>query len=153
MRKASTLIVAGLAAALATPAIASDKADVWAKVKAFDDTFNNGDTKGLIAACADDAIIIDDFAPHVWKGPGTCSNWLNALVAYNKAQGITDGVVTIGKPWHNIVTGDRAYVDVPAKYTYKQNGKPVVESGSNWTLAFQKVATGWTITGWSWAQH
>jgi hypothetical protein len=51
------------------------------------------------------------------------------------------------------VTGDRGYVVVPVTYTYKQNGKPVVEPGSVWTFALQKMSTGWHITGWAWAQH
>jgi hypothetical protein len=138
---------------VAAPAAASDQADAYAAVKKFDDSFNKGDTKTALAICVDQAIIIDDFAPHVWSGGQGCGPWLNALGAYNKANGITDGIVTLGKPWHTDVTGDRSYVVVPVKYTYKQNGKPVIESGSVWTLALQKLAAGWRITGWAWAQH
>ena len=51
------------------------------------------------------------------------------------------------------VTGDRAYVVVPATYTYKQKGKPVTESDAVWIFAMQKLASGWRIAGWAWAQH
>jgi hypothetical protein len=51
------------------------------------------------------------------------------------------------------ITSDRAYVVIPANYTFKQKGKPVSEVGSIITLALQKNATGWRIAGWSWAKH
>jgi hypothetical protein len=51
------------------------------------------------------------------------------------------------------VNGSRAYVVVPATYTYKQHGKPVTEDGSVWTLVLQKSGADWKIAGWSWGQH
>lgn len=155
MNKTSLYAAAALMASLAVaaPAAATDQADAFAAVKKFDDSFNKGDMKTAMSMCVDQAIIIDDFAPHVWPGGKGCTAWMTALDAYDKAQGITDGIVTLGTPWHTDVTGDRGYVVVPVTYNYKQNGRPVVESGSVWTLALQKLATGWRITGWAWAQH
>ena len=69
-----------------------------------------------------------------------------------KKNGITDGFVTLGKPRHVDVVGDHAYVVVPATYTWKQNGKPMKESGSTFTLALQKVGTGWRIVAWTWSK-
>jgi hypothetical protein len=40
---------------------------------------------------------------------------------------------------------------VPANFNFKQNGKPVAEPGSTLTVALQKVAAGWRITGWAWS--
>ena len=146
-------IAAASLLAIATPTFASDQTDLVAAVKAYDDAFNKGDMKTANAMCAPNAIIIDDFAPHVWQGADACGAWTKDIGAYEKAGGVTDGVVTIGKPWRVTVTGDRGYVVVPTTYTYKQKGKPVVESGAAWTLAFQKIAGSWKITGWAWAQH
>jgi hypothetical protein len=50
------------------------------------------------------------------------------------------------------VTGDRGYAVYPSHYSYKLNGKSVVEQGV-WTFAMQKAAGGWRIAGWAWAQH
>ena len=80
------------------PALASDKSDVVAAVKKFDDAFNKGDAKGIVAACTPQALIIDDFPPHAWQGADTCANWARALDAYDKQSGIVAGPVTIGKP-------------------------------------------------------
>ena len=65
--------------------------------------------------------------------------------------GITDGFVTLGRPRHIDITGDRAYVVVPADYTYKKDGKAVKETGSMFTLVLQKGSAGWRLVGWSWA--
>jgi opacity protein-like surface antigen len=146
-------IVLAMAVLAVGPAAASDKTDVMATGHQFVDGFNKGDMKAALAACADQASIIDDFAPHEWHGAGACSTWANDYEADAKKNGITDGVVTLGTPRHIDITSDRAYVVVPASFTYKQKGKPVKETGSTWTLVLQKGATGWRITAWAWAQH
>src|ERR1700730_3346570 len=128
---------------------ASDQTAVMAKVHQFVDGCNKGDTKSALAACASPASIIDEFPPHEWHGPTACADWSNAYDANAKKEGITDGIVTLGAPWHVDVTGDRGYVVVPVKYAYKQHGKPVIEPASVFTVALKKVAGGWRITGWA----
>jgi ketosteroid isomerase-like protein len=145
-----TLVVAVLAAG---PLVASEKTDVMETVQQAVDAFNKGDTKNLLELCTDQMCIIDEFPPHEWHGAGTCSKWLADYDADAKKNGITEGIVRISKPRHVDVTGDRAYVVVLADYTYKQNGKPMKETGSTWTFAMQKVEAGWRITGWAWAKH
>jgi len=62
--------------------------------------------------------------------------------------------VTLAKPKHVDLTGERAYVVMPATYTYKESGKKVTESGSTMTVALQKSASGsWLITSWAWSKH
>lgn len=145
-----TLLAGAILAAPAPAYAAAADAGVMAAVHQFVDGFNSGNTKRAVAACAQNAAIVDDFPPHQWQ---SCADWARDLDAASKAAGITNGVVTLGKPWHVAVTGDRAYVVVPATYTYKQHGKPVTESGSIFTLVLKKGAAGWRITSWAWAQH
>lgn len=148
-------IVAAIAVAVfaAGPAFASEKTDVMVPVRQFVDGFNKGDTKTALAACADQTSIIDEFPPHEWHGAGACAKWANDFDADAKKNGITDGVVTLGTPRHVDITGDRAYVVVPTNYTFKKKGKPARETGSILTIALQKEATGWRISGWSWAKR
>jgi ketosteroid isomerase-like protein len=148
---ASLILLAAGSAEASTGA--SEQTAVMSSVRQFVDGFNKGDTKSALAACASPASIIDEFAPHEWHGPTACADWSNAYNANAKKDGITDGIVTLGTPWHVDVTGDRAYVVVPVKYAYKQHGKPVTESGSVFTVALKKVTAGWRITGWAWAKH
>jgi hypothetical protein len=105
-----------------------------------------------VALCTAQTIIIDDFVPHSWQGATACADWVSALGAYALSKGITNENVTLDKPWHVTVTGDRAYAVYATHYTYKVKGKPVTERGV-WTFALQKLAGGWRIAGWAWAQH
>jgi ketosteroid isomerase-like protein len=153
-RLAVVALVAAFVAVLSgAPARASDKADVMATVHQFIDGFNKGDVKSALATCADPVSILDEFPPYAWQGPTACLDWSNAYDADAKANGITDGIVILGTPWHVDVTGDRAYVVGPATYTYKQHGRPVTEANAVYTLALHKVAAGWRITAWAWSRH
>lgn len=142
-----------LAALLAGPAAASEQSDVVARVHQFVDGFNKGDTATALAACADEAFIIDDFSPYAWHGAGACSTWMNAFDANAKKSGITDGIVTLATPRHVDITADQAYVVVPATFKYKAKGKPVNETGSVLTATLHKSDRGWHITAWAWAKH
>ncbi len=146
-------VALAMAVLAAGPTFASEQTDVMVPVHQFVDGFNKGDTKAATAACADDLSIIDEFPPHEWHGAGAFSKWLEDFDADARVKGITDGFVTLGKPRHIDVTEDRAYIVVPANYTFKMKGKPVKEIGSMLTLALRKGEAGWRITGWAWAKH
>jgi len=151
----AVITIAVATALLSSPEIcrASDSSAAIAVVHAAGAAFNRGDLKAFAALCDSPAYVIDDFAPHQWDGPDACTNWANALTANMKQNGIANGVVVFGEPWHAAVTGNIAYVVVPATLTYTQKGKPVKEAGSVWTLVLRKTANGWRITSWAWAQH
>jgi hypothetical protein len=126
---------------------------VLATVRQFVEGFNKGDTKIMLAACADQTSILDEFPPYEWHGAGACAKWVSDFDIDAKKNGITDGVVTLSKPSHVDISGDRAYAVIPANYTFKQKGKAISEVGSIVTLTLQKSATVWRIVGWSWAKH
>ena len=152
----TTVMVLAVAATVAplvgAPALASDRTDVLASVKQLADTQNKGDMKSFVALCAAQAVIVDEFAPFVWQGATACSDWWNANDANNKQIDSTDGVLTYGKPSHLTVSGDRAHVVLPAKFTDKEKGKKVVESAV-WAVTLQKGAAGWNMIESTWAQH
>ena len=147
-------ILIALAFVLAiAPAGAAPTGGPMSAVQQFVNGLNTGNTKSALAVCASPAQIIDDFPPHLWSGPTACADWLAAFNADTKKHGIDPGPVTLGTPWHVKVTGDRAYVVVPATYKYTLHGKPVVESGSVLTVALKETRSGWRIAAWAWAQH
>jgi ketosteroid isomerase-like protein len=141
----------GVAVLASGPAAASDKTDVMAVLHQWVDGFNKDDMQSSVATCADQTSIIDDFPPHEWHGVAGCSRWWDDYNAFTKAHAITNGNVTLGKPRHVDVTADRAYIVVPANFTYNVKGKPMKQIGSIATIAMQKGASGWHITGWAWA--
>jgi hypothetical protein len=126
---------------------------VLATVNQFVDGFNKGDTKMILASCAEQTSILDEFPPHEWHGAGACAKWITDFDADAKKNGISDGVVTLSNPLHVDITSDRAYVVIPANYIFKLKGKPESELGSIITLTLQRGPTDWRITGWSWAKH
>jgi ketosteroid isomerase-like protein len=127
----------------AGPAVASDKGDIMAVLKQW----NDADT---VAACADDASVIDDIPPYEWHGPRACSNWKKDYDAYLQKNGMTDAVGTIGKPRQFTITGDHAYAVLPATFAFTKDGKPVKLTATA-TFSLHKTAAGWRITGWAWA--
>lgn len=146
------LLIVVFAIALAGgTAAASDKTDVMVPVHQFTDSLNKGDAKTALAACASPSSIIDEFPPYQWAGATACADWANDFDSYNKKYGITDSIATLGKPRYVDITGDRAYVVLPATYRFKRSGKKVTESGATMTVALQKAADGWRITGWAWS--
>jgi hypothetical protein len=134
------------------PAAASEKTDVMATLHQFLDGANKGDMKSALAVCAAPSSIIDEFPPYAWQGATACADWATDFDSDNKKNGITEGVVATGTPKHVDITGDRAYVVVPATFSFKKNGKRTTESGSTLTVALQKVAEGWRITAWAWTK-
>jgi ketosteroid isomerase-like protein len=136
----------------ATPKHAVAQAGPMATVQHFLEAFNKGDAKAAGAACADDAVIIDEFAPYEWKGGNGCAKWMDAYAADAAKNRITDPVVSLGTPIHEDVTGDHAYIVLPAVYKFNRDGKPVAENSSWLTLALQKGARGWLIVGWAWTK-
>lgn len=153
-----SLTVAALVVAVAflsTPliSVASDSSDAVATVRNAIVAFNHGDLKGFAALCGSPASIIDDFPPHTWSGANACNDWAIALAAANKSSDISNETVVLGTPWHTTVTGNRAYVVIPATLHYNMKGKPVKESGSVFTVVLTRTDKGWLMSAWSWAQH
>lgn len=140
------LVLLSAATVAATP-----EEQVLVPIHAFADAFNKGDMKGAAATQSPAGVsIIDDVPPHVWTGTTAFADWGKALESADQAQGKTDEHAVLGKPTKVVVGADRAYVVTPVAYTFKQKGAPMTES-AHLVFALQKQASGWLITGWTWA--
>ena len=148
----TVLITLAALALIGTPTFATDQSDAMAVVHQFVDSFNKGDAAAAGATCLDQVSIIDEFPPYEWHGAGAFAKWMADYDADARAHGMTDGLVKLGAAKHVDVSGDRAYVVVPADYSYKVKGKPEKETASTFTVALQKGASGWRITGWAWSR-
>jgi hypothetical protein len=115
MRAIILILAVALAAALLTvsPAKASEKADVIATVKQYMGSINKGDKDAVLAACAAQTSIIDEFPPYAWQGAIACADWWNDNEAFDKKNEITGENVAVREPKHTEIIGDRAYVVVP----------------------------------------
>jgi ketosteroid isomerase-like protein len=129
---------------------ASEKTDVMAVVHQWVDGFDKGDMKSALAACADQALILDDIPPHVWQGAGACGAWKDAYDAWAKSNDYTGGSTALGKVHHIDISGEYAYVVASATFSVVEKGKPDSEKAI-WTVTLKKTPAGWRITGWAWA--
>ena len=91
-------------------------------------------------------------APHVWQGPTAAQDWYRDVLIEGKQHGASGYSVTVGEPLHNNVTGDRAYIVLPAAMKFNLGGKQITQSGAIFTVALRKLAEGWRIAAWAWAK-
>jgi hypothetical protein len=85
-----------------------------AAVRQYIDGFNKGDVAVMAETFAAPASILDGMAPHAWLGPTAAKDWYTDVLIEGKQHGASDYFVTLGEPLHNNVTGDSAYLVVPA---------------------------------------
>ena len=126
--------------------------DPMSAVRHYIDAFNRADAKEMAATFAVPGSILDGMAPHVWQGPTAAQDWYTAVLAEGKAHGASGYFVTLGEPLHDNVTGDVAYVVVPAIMTFTVQGKKVTQTGAVFTVALRKLKDGWRIAAWAWAK-
>jgi ketosteroid isomerase-like protein len=147
-----TLLAAVMCVAMGTAGAAqAQDAQLMAPIQKFLEAFNKGDAAGAAAThlADDDLVIIDEVAPHLWRGAGAFKAWTGDLASHDKKNAVTDQAVTIGKPAVAEAEGDFGYVVVPAAYAFKQGGKPMHET-AHMTFALKKTAGGWMIHAWAW---
>ena len=114
--------------------------------------FNKGDGKSMAACFAVPGSILDGMAPHVWHGPTAAEDWYKEVLVEAQHVGASDYFVTLGSPLHVNVTGDTAYVVLPASMTFKLKGKQITQSGAIFTTALRKTEDGWRIASWAWTK-
>ena len=126
--------------------------DPLSTIHRYIDAFNEGDVKGMAAAFAVPGSILDGMPPHVWSGPTAAEDWYRDVLINTKKEGASDFFVTAGAPQHMEVSGDAAYVVVPATMRFKVHGKYITQSGAVFTMALRRLSDGWRIAAWAWAK-
>jgi ketosteroid isomerase-like protein len=126
--------------------------DPVAAVRKYVDAFNRGDATVMTTTFAPSGSILDGMAPHVWQGPTATQDWYRGVLAEGKQHDASDYFITLGEPLHNNVTGDSAYVVVPATMTFKLRGKQTTQDAAVFTVGLRKLSDGWRITAWAWAK-
>ena len=116
------------------------------------EAFNNGDATSMAAICADPMQILDGMSPHVWQGPRAAEDWWTDVLSEGEHLGASGYRIALGEPRHVDVTGDYAYVVVPATMTFQLRGQPVTQTGSLYTVALRRIESDWRLTAWAWAK-
>jgi ketosteroid isomerase-like protein len=130
----------------------ANSSDPVSAVQQYIAAFNKGDATAMAAMCANPMSILDGMAPHVWHGATATQDWYKDVLAEGEHLGAKVYHVTLGKALHNNVTGDAAYVVVPATMTFELKGKQIKQSGAVFTVALRKLPAGWRLASWAWAK-
>lgn len=133
------------------PALATS-VDPATVVRRYVDAFNRGDAQGMAECFASHGSILDGMAPHFWMGPSAPSDWYRDVLAEGEHLGAGEYHATLGEPAHNNVTGDSAYLVVPASMTLKLKGQPIRQDGATFTFALKREGGDWRIAAWAWAK-
>ena len=116
------------------------------------DAFNNADPEVMAATFDSPGSILDGMAPHLWQGPTATEDWYRDVLAEGELHDASGYFVTLGQPLHENVTGDSAYVVVPATMTFTVDGKKVTQTGAVFTVALRQRTDGWRIAAWAWTK-
>ena len=88
-----------------------------------------------------------------WHGSTAAEDWFADALAEGEHLGVTDYHIGLGEPRHVDITGDYAYVVVPATFDYNRQGKQVDQTGAAFTVALRKVHEDWRLTAWTWTKR
>ncbi|OAN38079.1 YybH family protein [Mycolicibacterium iranicum] len=121
-------------------------------VARYVDAFNDADVDAMAIECADPLQILDGMAPHVWQGPTATRDWWRDVLTEGEHLGASGYRISLDEPRHVDVTGESAYVVVPATMTFDLNGLSRTQTGSTFTVALRRQDGAWLMTAWSWSK-
>ena len=121
-------------------------------VQRYIDGFNAGDVDAMVAVFDETGSILDGMPPHAWRGPTAAQDWYRDVMAESEHVGASDYFVALGEPLHEDVTGEYAYLALPATMSFTLHGKPVTQTGAMMTMALRQRPDGWRIAAWAWTK-
>ena len=148
MRRSALLFV--LPILIAAPAHAGPAEDASSAVTTILDRFNAGDVETFLAAHADGAVIVDEFAPYVWSGAGSAKRWVDDYANDADARGISGGRVDYAAPVQAVSDGSSAYIVLPTTYRFTQKGAKMAGKGSM-TFVMNRAGDDWKIASWTYS--
>jgi hypothetical protein len=118
-------------------------------VRQYIDGFNKCDVDVMAATFDAQGSILDGMAPHLWLGPTATQDWYRDVLAEGEHHGASGNFVALGEPLHENVTGDSAYLAIPATMTFTVGGQKVTQTGAVFTGALRRRPDGWRIAAWT----
>ncbi|OBJ88019.1 hypothetical protein A9W97_16720 [Mycobacterium gordonae] len=127
-------------------------AEPLAAVQQYIAAFNGGEETAMSVVFATDGVIVDGMAPHVWLGPSVAMDWYHDVLVEAERHGASNYVVTLDDPLHYDVTGDAAYLVIPATMQFSVEGTQITQTGARFTVALRRLPAGWRIAAWAWTK-
>jgi len=95
-------------------------------------------------------VIIENFAPYLFRGEDASERWRKGFRARARALELTDLAVRFGKAQDFSQTGERAFFSLPTTWTGKAYGAAFRETGG-WAFVLDREDGGWRIRSYAWA--
>ncbi len=121
-------------------------------VAQYIDAFNNGDVNAMAATFDAQGSILDGMPPHLWQGPTAAQDWYRDVLVEAEHHGVSGYFVTLDEPLHENITGDSAYVVLPATLKFTIGEQQVTQTGAVFTVALRERSDGWRIAAWAWTK-
>ena len=121
-------------------------------VARYIDAFNSGDADVMAATFDEVGSILDGMAPHLWVGPTAAQDWYRDVLVEGEHHGASGYFVKLDEPLHENITGDSAYLAIPATMTFTVAEQKVTQTGAFFTAALHQRADGWRIAAWAWTK-
>ena len=99
------------------------------------------------AFVARDATIVENFPPHVFRGPAGLRRWAAGFLEHTRSQrGLR---ARFGRSQDLALDGERAFVTLPTTWTGRDGGRPFREAGA-WTFVLERRRGRWRIAAYAW---
>jgi hypothetical protein len=141
---ALALVPAGVSAAPQPPPAAISKL-----AEAIPHAANTDNASGLATIFTDDAVVVDENAPYIWRGAGAGVAWFHVVDTVVRKAGLKDFRATNVSVTEFQKTGTEAYMVQPMTIVGVIGGKPFVEPGTM-TYTFHNTGSKWLISSAVW---
>jgi ketosteroid isomerase-like protein len=106
------------------------------------------DDAKLAQVFTDDIVIVENFAPYVFRGADAALRWRDGFRGH--ADGLSGLVAAFGPARDFSRSGDTVYFVLPTVWTGKTNQKAFEEEGG-WAFVLRREGTGWRVASYAWA--
>jgi len=116
------------------------------RVARFMESRDDADLAGTFATTG--VVIVENFAPFVFEGPGAVQRWAAGFRAHVAGvDGLRHG---FDEPFEAVLGGDRAYLSLPTTWTGVERGRAFTERGG-WAFVLAREEEAWRVAGYGWA--
>ncbi len=104
--------------------------------------------EACLSAFADEGVtILENFAPHLFSGPGAVGRWAQAMRAHTSS--LSDLAHRFGPACDFRVEEDRAFFTLPTHWSGAANGRRFQEDGG-WAFLLVRQGDKWRVLSYGW---
>jgi hypothetical protein len=107
-----------------------------------------GDDRHIAETFTADPVIVENFAPHVFRGADGLAAWRAGMRSH--AADLSGLVASFGPPQDERLAADTAFFTLPTRWSGKTLGRDFSEDGG-WAFVLVRERGAWRISAYAWA--